>query len=201
MGCAILLGGSDAALADGNPSQAIAKGAYCPLPEPGQTPRCLAPAQAEYADFFRALDRGALDSEATARVEADLLSGDRAHLALSSLTYGYYRLALSAASEPDANPDFVARLEHWNTLLAETYESSVPLRGALREAAADLGRKAPAVPLACADGTHSCTATSDLTQALAAIDSAAGVQRPLVRLWKRWQSAFEGDTEPAGDRH
>jgi hypothetical protein len=164
----------------------MVKGTYCPLPEPGHTPRCLGAAQAEYGEFFAALDAGALDDAAAARVEADLLSGERAHLALSSLAFGYYQLARSVASEPSAHPDFVARLEHWNALLAETYQEEVPLRGVVREAAADLEARAPPVPLACTDGSEHCTTTSGLSGALAAVDAAAGIRGPLVRLWQRW---------------
>jgi hypothetical protein len=173
----------------------MAKGTYCPLPEPGETPRCLGAAQAEYDDFFAALDRGALDGAATARVEADLLSGDRAHLALSSLAYGYYQLARAAAAEPRAHPDFVARLEHWNTLLAKTYETAAPLRSALREAAADLEAKAPSVDLGCDELGPPCTTAGSLSRTFATIDAATGVRGPLVRLWQRWTS--RSDAAPA----
>ena len=165
------------------------KGAYCPLPAPGTKPTCLGVAQAEYGEFFAAIDRGELDPAISARVEADLLSVERAHLALSSLTFGYYALARSAASEPDADPGLVARLEHWNTLLADTYEASVPLRGVLRQAAADLEARAPAI--ACASQAEGCTTTSSLTNAFATVDATAGVRGPLVRLWQRLTSGAQ----------
>ena len=61
-------------------------GAYCPLPEPGQRPICLEPAQAHYADFFAAVERGRVTAADTAPVEADLdgrAGRERAYLALS----------------------------------------------------------------------------------------------------------------------
>ena len=49
---ALLAAGDDATVA----------GAYCPLPEPGQVPQCLAPARAEFGDFFQAVDTGGVDT-------------------------------------------------------------------------------------------------------------------------------------------
>lgn len=171
----------------------LAKGTYCPIPQPGTTPRCLGAAQAEYGDFFAALGRGALDAEASARVEADLRSDERAHLALSSLAFGYFELATQAAAEPDSNPDLVARLRRWNRLLAETYEAAEPLRGALREAAADIEARSPRLSLACDEAEGDCGAFPSLTSAFAQVDAAAGVRGPLVRLWERWMGAGSED--------
>ena len=42
------------------------------------------------------------------------------------------QLARSAAAESGAHPDLVARLEHWNDVLADPYRAAEPLRSALR---------------------------------------------------------------------
>ena len=52
--------------AGNDPSKA---GAYCPLPEPGQVPQCLAPAKAEFADFFAAVEAGGVDDSESRRLE------------------------------------------------------------------------------------------------------------------------------------
>ena len=56
-GAALLLG---ALLAVGASAAGdLTAGAYCPLPEPGEAPSCLVPAQAEYGEFFRGVASGA----------------------------------------------------------------------------------------------------------------------------------------------
>jgi len=167
--------------AAGDPSK---PGAYCPLPEPGQKPVCLGPAEATYSNFFAALDEGEVDEESTARVAADLGSSERAHLAVSSLAYGYYHLAHEASVAPEANPTLAARLEQWNELLASAYRDGAPeARETLREAAADLHARVPAVAVACGD--HVCSATESLVHMLEAVDSAAGIRSPLAQLLGR----------------
>jgi len=169
-------------------------GAYCPLPKPGQAPAaCLGTAQSTYADFFSAVESGTLDEldqGSAARGEADLYDADRAYLALSSLAYGYYRVAESAARAPGADDAFAARLAHWNELLGKAYQDSAPaqqggLRGALQQAVADLRAHAPAVALHDCVGSGSCTSTGALVEAFGAIDRAAGLRSPLAQLVQR----------------
>lgn len=164
-------------------------GAYCPLPAKGEVPRCLAPAQAQYSEFFQALEGGALDEAQAQVVESDLQRGD-AYLALSSLSYGYYRLAQQAAEAPDADPKLVARLQRWNELLSGVYEGSAadsPFRGAVREAAYDLAQQAPAVETRCEDGGSlvQCSTASELLGAFRTIDRRTGTRAGLGRLLER----------------
>jgi hypothetical protein len=134
--------------AGGDPSKA---GAYCPLPEPGQQPECLAPARAEFGEFFEAVEAGSVDESQSQRLESALASGasdENAYLALSSLAYGYFRLAQRAATDPGARPELTNRLDRWNRVLADAYsdsEANPEFRSAVRQAAEDLGDKAPAV--------------------------------------------------------
>ena len=104
-----------------------APGAYCPFPEPGQKPACLAPVQERYPAFLEGADRGRIDEAVTAGVEADLTAASDtrdAYLALSSLAYAYYRLAQREAANPGADPALVRRLEHWNGLLSGLYHDA-----------------------------------------------------------------------------
>ncbi len=177
------------ARAGGDPSAA---GAYCPLPPPGETPRCLDPAKAAYGEFFTALEGGVPADSAAARVESDLAAGSvsaNAYLALSSLAYGYWRLSERAAAQAD--PALALRLERWNALLRDAYTTSAEdarYRAAVRAAALDLRRRAPPVRLRCvaADGS---TSECDSTEAvLRGIDSAAGevgLRGALERLLQR----------------
>ena len=90
----------------------LGPGAYCPLPEKGRVSECLAPAQATYGDFFDALEENASDG-ALARVEDAVARGpeeEDAYLALSSLSYGYYRLAQRAAESETIDPAVTRRL-------------------------------------------------------------------------------------------
>ena len=78
----------------------IAPGSYCKLPKPGEKPACLEPARAQYGDFIRGVERGDLDDREAARLERDVAAGaggENPYLALSSLSYGYFRLAQEAA--------------------------------------------------------------------------------------------------------
>jgi hypothetical protein len=164
------------AAAGGDPAHA---GAYCPLPPPGQTPRCLDPAKAQYGDFFASLEQGLPADAAAAPVEADLAAGagsEHAYLALSSLAYGYWRLSERAAqSSHDA--DLALRLERWNALLRDAYAASADdarYRDALREAALDLRRRAPPVRVRCIDASGNTTECSSTEVVLRGMDATAG---------------------------
>lgn len=147
MAVAVLLPSALSA-AGGDPSKA---GAYCPLPEPGEVPQCLAPAKARFGDFFAAVEAGGVDDSESLQLEAALAgsgAGEEAYLALSSLTYGYYRLAQRAAADPAARPELAARLDRWNQILLRAYsesESNPEFQQAVRLAAGDLDSKAPGI--------------------------------------------------------
>ena len=172
----------------------IRPGAYCPLPEPGEKPQCLEPAQREYGEFFGAVDGGELGDAQTARLETDLASGAEganAYLALSSLAYGYYRLAQRAAATPGEDPEVVARLERWNALLARAYQVSpddAPYRDAVRVAALDIQERSPSVKLRCLDAegeAAACDSTEAVLRALGRGRDETGVRGVLGRLLER----------------
>lgn len=185
--------------AGGDPSKV---GAYCPLPEKGQKPVCLAPAEAAYGDFFEAVDAGAVSAAEAARVESDLsgASGDaQTYLALSSLSYGYYRLAEEVAASPEADPALSARLAHWNDLLLDLYggpSTDATLRAAVREAAEDLQARVPSCPASYPGG---CTHSEDLVRALAAVDGGASLRSPLSELLERIVGSESDVTRPVSD--
>jgi len=172
----------------------IEPGAYCPLPKENEKPSCLVPAKAEYGKFFAALEGDELADDELARVEADVASGatsERAYLALSSLSYGYFRLSQRVAAADGADPRMVARLERWNRLLGEAYTGSAEderYQSAVREAAVDLRENAPPVTLRCVD-EHGETVECDSTEVvLRGIDAAAGevgLRAGLERLLER----------------
>lgn len=175
----------------GDPGKA---GAYCPLPKAGEKPSCLAPAESEYKEFFAALDEGSVDDQDAARVEAVLADSERDdadYLALSSLAYGYYRMAQQAAGNPETDPVIARRLERWNAILSDAYEAhsgDEGFRSAVRLAATDLHENSPGVPGECldADGRPvACTTTDAL---LAQLDRAdrVGVRGALARILGRW---------------
>jgi hypothetical protein len=179
------------ARAAGDPAAA---GAYCPLPPPGQTPRCLDPAKAAYGEFFTALESGVPADAASARVESDLAAGavsENAYLALSSLAYGYWRLSERAAAA-QADPALALRLERWNSLLREAYATSgedARYRAAIREAALDLRRRAPPVRLRCVDSdgrTAECDSTEAVMRGIDATAGEVGLRGALERLLERW---------------
>lgn len=192
--------GAATAIAGSGQSAAVA-GAYCPLPEPGQTPACLTPARATYGDFFAAIGRGDVPAGEAAAVEADLTGGsgtERAYLALSSLSYGYYRLAERLRAQPDGDPVLQARLDHWNQLLVAIYGSQASdprFRAAMRQAAHDLHRRAAADVTACPNRyPGGCEHSEQLVRALSAIDDTAGVRSPLGHLVRR---LFGGGSDEA----
>jgi len=170
----------------------IKAGAYCPFPKEGEVPSCMAPAQSTYGEFFSSLDAtGAPSAAEAARLEADLISGvdrERSYLALSSLTYAYYRLAQAASQSPDARPELTERLERWNGLLSAAYAESADQRfqSAVREAATDLHERAPSIATEC-DGIsgQTCNTTGSLLAALDRMDQRGGMRTPLTHLLNR----------------
>ncbi len=174
----------------------IRPGAYCPFPKPGEKPACLLPAKQEYGEFFAALDaNGDIGETAAARLEADVAAGadsENAYLALSSLAYGYYRLAQQAAATPIDDPELVARLERWNALLSRAYASSgqdAEFQDSVREAALDLKHRAPPVVLSCLDesgGRVPCDSTDAVLRDIDRLRDQVGVRGALSRLLGRF---------------
>jgi len=190
----MVVGAGSASAGDGSEPQ---PGVYCPFPEKGQSAACMVPAQQRYGAFFEAVDRGEVTEIDAERLERDLAGSgtdEGSYLALSSLAYAYYRVAEHAVASPTPAAALVARLESWNSLLFSAYANSSPqshFRQALRLAAADLHRRAPAVPSACekpdADPA-SCNTTSRLLETLQQLDDPAdehGVRGALSRLFGR----------------
>jgi len=171
----------------------IQPGAYCPLPPAGEVSECLQPARVEYDDFFAAVDSGQVDNADSARVEAVVAGGgasDNAYLALSSLSYGYYRLAQRVAATPGANPAAIARLERWNALLARAYETSTDdphYRDAVHAAVTDLHQRTQA-RVGCADAQGQpakCDSTEAVLRGFDAAASEVGIRGALQRLLER----------------
>ncbi len=169
-------------------------GAYCPFPEPGQTPQCMDPARAEYGDVFAALDDGAISDEQLETLEADVAAGagsENAYLALTSITFVYYTIAQQAAASPAEDPGVVRRLERLNALLSGAYRASaddVNYRDAMQSAAQDLQRRAPAVSLQCVDDAGQpaeCQSTEALLHQYAAVSDEIGIRGALRKLLQR----------------
>ncbi len=172
----------------------IEPGAYCPLPEQGEEPRCLEPAMDHYKQFFAALDDENVDGAKLGRVERDVAAGgasENAYLALSSLAYGYYQLSLRAAAQESANPQVVERLERWNALLGAAYDASPEderYRQAVHQAARDLQRRAPPVRLRCVDeqgDSVACDSTEAVIRGINASAGEVGIRGGLERLLER----------------
>jgi len=169
----------------------ISLGSYCTLPEPGEKPACLDPAQASYPDFFASVDDGQLDSESASRLEADLTAkpgSEDAYLALSSLAYGYLQISSAVSASPDASPILSARLERWNGLLSSTYaEETAPehFRSALREAADDIHSRVGRFGARCGVNSEECS--SGLVLALEQIDRGGPLRAPLRGLIDRFR--------------
>ncbi len=204
LGCALCVA---AWLAPARGAGDIAPGAYCPLPdrasrEAGQKPRCLQPAGDRDGDFFQAVETGAPGDAAVAGVESDLAgaaSSEQAYLALSSLAYGYYRLAQQAAATPREDSAIVARLERWNALLSGAYASSADprYREAVRRAARDLDEHSD-VWIECVDAageTVACRSTEALLRGLDQTSAQVGVRGALQRILQR---LFGGDSAAPG---
>ena len=174
----------------------IAPGAYCPLPERGEIPRCLDPARETYAEFFTALEGGAGGPALVAAeddVENAVAGGAReegAYLALSSLSYGYYRLAQRAAESRAVDPEVTRRLARWNEVLAHAYRVSPGderYREAVRQAALELRERAP-IELPCGgsqDGARSCRSTEDVLRGIDATSDRVGIRGALAGLLRR----------------
>ena len=169
-------------------------GAYCPLPEAGERPKCLAPARAAYSDYFAALDRGSLGDADAASLEAAVAQGaaaEHAYLALSSLAHGYYELARQEAARPEQDPEVALRLARWNDLLERAYAASPDdesYRAAVRRAATELRSRAP-LPVPCVDergAPSSCSSTESVLRSIDAADERAGIGGALGRLLRRF---------------
>ncbi|HBZ70219.1 MAG TPA: hypothetical protein DEP35_10980 [Deltaproteobacteria bacterium] len=169
-------------------------GAYCKISEEGQASACLAPAQHAYPAFFRGLAQDKLSDEQAREVETDIAQGaqsERSYEALSTLAYGYYRLARAASSQGTADPETLARLEHWNELLSKAYASSEKdprYREALRQAAVDVGSRTPPLGLRCtdADGKPArCDSTEAVVRAMDEARDQTGVRGEIGRLFDR----------------
>jgi hypothetical protein len=179
-----------AALAAGAAGDPKSPGAYCPLPEGDAPPVCLEPAQQRYEGFFRGLGSGELDPAAAGEVERDL-HGERRYEALSTLAYAYYTVSRRAAANPELDPLAAARLQRWNALLGEAWrgnESDPRFRGALREAAGDLERRAPAVTLRCTDpdgGVRECQSTAEMVAVMSDARDHVGLRGQIARLLDR----------------
>jgi hypothetical protein len=170
-------------------------GAYCKIPEEGQPAACLQPAQRDYTEFFRALAQDKLSDEAAQRVERDVAQGaqsNRPYEALSTLAYGYYRLARAASARPGADPEVSARLERWNELLSTAYATSEQdpgYRAAVREAALDVERRSPPMGLRCTDAKGNparCDSTEAVVRAMDEMRDTTGVRGQIGRLFDRF---------------
>lgn len=175
----------------------VAPGSYCPLPEKGEVPKCLDPARSQYGGFFEALEQGEPSDAAVAELESDLARGgssERAYLALSSLAYGYYRLAQVAAASPGEDPTIVARLERWNALLSSTYAGSddAAYREAVRSAARDL-RERSDIELSCVDASGERVACRSTESVLRGLDQASGEVGARGAVRRLLERVFGGD--------
>ena len=169
-------------------------GAYCPLPEKGEVPQCMEPAQATYSSYFRALADGNLADADSAQLEQTVAEGaasEHAYLALSSLTYGYYQLARREAGRPEQDPEVALRLARWNTLLERAYAASgedLAYRAAVHRAARELRERAP-IRLPCQDASGApaaCSSTEGVLRGLEAADERSGIRGALERLLHRF---------------
>jgi hypothetical protein len=168
-------------------------GAYCPLPEKGEVPQCMAPARAEYSGYFEALERGELADADAAALEETVAAGaasEHAYLALSSLAYGYYQLAQREAGRPEQDPQVALRLARWNRLLERAYavsEEDESYRHAVESAARELHARAP-IALPCQDARGepaACNSTESVLRGLEAADDRAGLRGAVERLMRR----------------
>lgn len=195
LGSLLCVGGiaATSGLAAGDPAKV---GAYCPFPKKGEKPACFAPVEKEYSAFFAAVDEGQIDDAQLATLEQKLEGAgtdEDGYLAISSLAYGYFRLAERAALSDRPDPALVARLNNLNELLSTVYQkpnAEPAFRVAVREAALDLHERAPAVATDCAPGSDAeeCRTTGRLLRALKAFDDPSadrGVRGALGRLLER----------------
>ena len=194
---AALLALSLCAATGGDPSQ---RGAYCPLPPPGQKSECLVEAEKEYSEFFSALEQGSLDDASVSRLEADLRGRRGArYYALSSLAYGYVALAQRASESASLDAATARRLEAWNQLLTESFAASdadPAFRDALRTAAIDIQDHAPPVLLSCVDAEGQpakCDSTEAVIRGFGAARDNLGIRGQLARLFERWFGEAEAE--------
>jgi len=171
-----------------------AAGSYCKLPEEGQAPACLQLAQHTYTEFFSGLAQNKLSDAEARRLETDVAQGakaERPYEALSTLAYGYYRLARATSSQGSADPETLARLEHWNELLSKAYATSEKdpgYREAVREAALDVHRHTPPLGLRCTDQSGEparCDSTEAVVRAMGEVRDTTGVRGEIGRLFDR----------------
>ena len=168
----------------------MAAGSYCPLPEGDEPPACLQPAAQDYQRFFSGLEHGTVEDAALAEVEKDL-GGEERYQALSTLAYAYYRLSLHAAAGDAVDPEVVGRLERWSALLGDTYRANAEdavFRDAMREAAGDIRRRAPAVRIRCTDERGQiteCDSNTAVAASLTDLRDRTGLRGALARLLER----------------
>lgn len=171
-----------------------AAGAYCKIPEEGQASACLQPAQHNYTEFFSGLAQNKLSDEDAQRVERDVAQGaqsERSYEALSTLAYGYYRLARATSSRGGSDPEITARLEHWNELLSKAYATSEKdpgYREAVRQAALDVRRRTPPMGLRCTDAGGNparCDSTEAVVRAMGEVRDTTGVRGKIGLLFDR----------------
>ena len=95
------------------------------------------------------------------------------------------------AADPSRDPVLVARLERWNELLSRAFEASPEdgrYRDAVREAALDVQRRAPAGSLDCVDEKGEparCDTTEAVLRSLGRRRDSAGIRGALARLLER----------------
>ena len=124
-------------------------------------------------------------------------SGEHAYLALSSLAYGYYRLASRTAQGTTADPAIVERLARWNELLSNAYAASpedAAYQSAVRQAAEDLHARAP-IRLPCRDAKGAemaCSSTESVLRGFNAASERVGLRGALERVMRR----LTGSEEP-----
>lgn len=178
-------------LAPGPTGASEAPKGYCPIPEPGKPPSCLEPVRERYGDLLEEIERGAVDDEEAARLEAGLADEERRYEALSLVAYAYYALSKRASSSPHQDPEVARRLEQFNALLRTAYARHAPgdpFRASVEEAVRDIARRAPPVTLRCLDARgreRPCTSTEALVRGLRELRERAGIRGALSRLLAR----------------
>jgi hypothetical protein len=114
---------------------------------------------------------------------------EAAYLALSSLSYGYYRLEQRAAETGAADPEITRRLARWNDLLARAYRVSPDderYRAAVRQAAVELHERAPVeVPCGSQTDGRACRSTEDVLRDIDAMGERVGIRGALANLLRR----------------
>ncbi len=164
---------------------------YCPIPEPGEPPSCLEPVRERYGDLLGEIERGEVDEDEAARLEAALSDEDGRYEALSLLAYAYYALSRRAATAPHQDPAVARRLERFNALLRAAYQRHPPgdpFRASVEQAVQDIARRAPPVVVRCRDARgreRPCTSTEALLHGLRDFQERTGIRGALARLLAR----------------